>query len=240
MAQLWGAAGRKGRAHHDGPCAARAVRLPAARGRRRGVDARRPVRPPRRARRRRRDRRGVRGRRRPARRARARCSTRSCPSTSSSSRGGSRVEYCSTPARGLSLVSPHPGAKARMACGRRRRGPRDGLTERQRALLASAPRVAGRDLAALRRLERRGLVRLEPRAVRRAPEHAAVGARRAQPELPPTQAAALAEIEAAPRRASGSCCTASPARARPRSICRRPRRRSPRGAARSCSCPRSR
>ena len=25
------------------------------------------------------------------------------------------VEYCSTPARGLSLVSPHPGAKARMA-----------------------------------------------------------------------------------------------------------------------------
>jgi primosomal protein N' (replication factor Y) (superfamily II helicase) len=109
------------------------------------------------------------------------------------------VEYCSTPARGLSLVSPHPGAKARMAWWAEAIGPPDGLTERQAALLesVSAPRVAGGDLPALRRLERRGLVRLERRAVRRAPEHAAVGARRTQPELTADQAVALAEIEAA-------------------------------------------
>ena len=109
------------------------------------------------------------------------------------------VEYCSTPARGLSLVSPHPGAKARMAWWAEAIAPPDGLTERQTALLASVgtPRVAGQDLPALRRLERRGLVRLERRAVRRAPEHAAVGARRAQPDLTADQAAALAEIEAA-------------------------------------------
>ena len=109
------------------------------------------------------------------------------------------VEYCSTPARGLSLVSPHPGAKARMAWWAEAIGPPDGLTERQTALLASVgtARVAGQDLPALRRLERRGLVRLERRAVRRAPEHAAVGARRAQPDLTADQAAALAEIEAA-------------------------------------------
>ena len=155
------------------------------------------------------------------------------------------VEYCSTPARGLSLVSPHPGAKARMAWWAEAIGPPDGLTERQTALLASVgtPRVAGQDLPALRRLERRGLVRLERRAVRRAPEHAAVGARRAQPDLTADQAAALAEIEAAiaaTRSGAACCCTASRARARPRSTCRPPRRRSPRDAARSCSCPRSR
>jgi primosomal protein N' (replication factor Y) len=109
------------------------------------------------------------------------------------------VEYCSTPARGLSLVSPQPGAKARMAWWAEATGDADGLTPRQAALLASVqtPRVAGSDLPALRRLERRGLVRLERRPVRRAPEHASVGARRAQPELTADQAAALVEIEAA-------------------------------------------
>jgi primosomal protein N' (replication factor Y) (superfamily II helicase) len=109
------------------------------------------------------------------------------------------VEYCSTPARGLSLVSPHPGAKARMAWWAQATGDADGLTPRQAALLASVrtPRAAGPDLPALRRLERRGRVRLERRAVRRAPEHASVGTRREQPELTPDQAAALVEIEAA-------------------------------------------
>ena len=109
------------------------------------------------------------------------------------------VEYCSTPARGLSLVSPHPGAKARMAWWAEAIGDADGLTPRQAALLESvrAPRAAGQDLPALRRLERRGVVRLERRAVRRAPEHASVGARRAQPALTADQAAALTEIETA-------------------------------------------
>jgi len=110
-------------------------------------------------------------------------------------------EYCSTPARALSLVAPQPGAKARMAWWAQAIADGEGLTPRQaellRSLRESGPRVAGADLPALRRLERRGLVRLERRPVRRAPHHAQVGARRAQPELTADQAAALAEIEAA-------------------------------------------
>jgi primosomal protein N' (replication factor Y) (superfamily II helicase) len=113
------------------------------------------------------------------------------------------AEYCSTPARALSLVAPQPGAKARMAWWAQATTPPtpsvQRLTPAQEALLASVreARVAGRDLPALRRLERRGLVRLERRAVRRAPQHAPVGARRAQPQLTTDQVAALAEIESA-------------------------------------------
>jgi primosomal protein N' (replication factor Y) len=109
------------------------------------------------------------------------------------------AEYCSTPARALSLVSPQPGAKPRMAWWAQATGADGEITPRQRELLASvqAGRVAGADLPALRRLERRGLVRLERRTVRRAPQHPAVGARRAPPELTADQAAALAEIETA-------------------------------------------
>jgi primosomal protein N' (replication factor Y) len=75
------------------------------------------------------------------------------------------------------------------------------LSDRQRALLddlrARGPRAAGGDLAALRRLEARGLVTLERRAVRRYVAHDAVGARRAQPPpLTPAQTKALAEVEA--------------------------------------------
>jgi primosomal protein N' (replication factor Y) len=112
------------------------------------------------------------------------------------------AEYCSTPARALSLVAPQARARARTAWWAEATGERaERLTAAQEALLASVreARVAGRDLPALRRLERRGLVRLERRAVRRAPQHAAVGARRAQPQLTGDQIAALAEIEAAMR-----------------------------------------
>jgi primosomal protein N' (replication factor Y) len=75
------------------------------------------------------------------------------------------------------------------------------LSERQRALLedlrAGGPRAAGGDLAALRRLEARGLVALERRTVRRYVTHDAVGARRARPpRLTTDQAKALAEVEA--------------------------------------------
>ena len=71
------------------------------------------------------------------------------------------------------------------------------LTDRQRALLASLPRAAGADLAALRRLEARGLVALGPRAVRRAPRHTAVGARGRRPALTADQEGALQAIAAA-------------------------------------------
>ena len=98
-------------------------------------------------------------------------------------------EYCSTPARALALVSPPPGARAKLAwwAAAGDAPPADGrpLSERQRVLLAglsaSGPRQAGGDLPALRRLEARGLVTLERRALRRFVTHEAVGARRAQP-----------------------------------------------------------
>ncbi|HEU4979273.1 MAG TPA: primosomal protein N' [Solirubrobacteraceae bacterium] len=111
-------------------------------------------------------------------------------------------EYCSTPARALSLLLPPRGTRTKTALwawpapGADAAGER--LTDRQRALLASLPRFAGGDLAALRRLEARGLVTIGPRVVRRAPEHVAVGARdTGAPALSATQQAALAAIAAA-------------------------------------------
>ncbi len=108
-------------------------------------------------------------------------------------------EYCSTPARALALVSPPPGARAKLtwwaaATGAEPQGRPP--SDRQRALLAQLPRAAGADLAALRRLEARGLVALERRPTRRHVRHESVGARRAQPPpLTADQTRALAEIE---------------------------------------------
>ncbi len=128
------------------------------------------------------------------------------------------AEYCSTPARALALVSPPPGARAKLAwwaalgadtaesagdaqaaAGGRASAARP-LSERQRALLDDlrerGPRPAGGDLQALRRLEARGLVTLERRTVRRYVTHDAVGARRAHPPpLTADQTRALAEVE---------------------------------------------
>src|SRR4051794_26033168 len=110
-------------------------------------------------------------------------------------------EYCSTFARALQLVLP-PGRvreKTTLHAERTER-PLDGerLTEGQRALLTALPRAAGRDLGALRRLERRGLVRIGPRVSRRAPQHVAVGAaRREPPALTGAQRAALDAIAGA-------------------------------------------
>jgi primosomal protein N' (replication factor Y) len=110
-------------------------------------------------------------------------------------------EYVSTFARALGLMLPPSRAREKTALWAERTGDGEGddarLSERQRALLDTLPRLAGPDLAALRRLEARGLVRLVARAQRRAPEHASVGARRPQPALTAAQAAALVEIEAA-------------------------------------------
>jgi len=80
-------------------------------------------------------------------------------------------EYCSTPARALSLVLPPRGRPRTelwaQPTGAALEGER--LTAGQRALLGALPRAAGADLAALRRLEARGLVTIAPRARRRAP-----------------------------------------------------------------------
>ncbi len=108
-------------------------------------------------------------------------------------------EYCSTPARALSLMLPPKGVRARTSLyASRARTPDDGerLTDGQSALLDSLPRFTGSDTAALRRLEGRGLVTIEPRVVRRAPEHTAVGARAGAqpPALTADQRTVLDEI----------------------------------------------
>jgi primosomal protein N' (replication factor Y) len=109
-------------------------------------------------------------------------------------------EYCSTPARALSLVSPAPGARAKLAWWASATGAEpDGrpLTEAQLALMASLPRPAGRDLPSLRRLQARGAVVLERRAQRRHVSHEALGARRAQaPQLTADQERVLGDVEA--------------------------------------------
>jgi primosomal protein N' (replication factor Y) len=88
-------------------------------------------------------------------------------------------EYCSTPARALSLLLPPKGTRAKTALWAQAAAAagEERLTDRQRGLLASLPRPAGADLAALRRLEARGLVTIAPRVVRRAPVQVPVGAR---------------------------------------------------------------
>jgi primosomal protein N' (replication factor Y) (superfamily II helicase) len=110
-------------------------------------------------------------------------------------------EYCSTPARALSLLLPPRGARAKTALWARPAPGVDAasqrLTARQRALLDSLPRAAGPDLSALRRLEARGLVQIGPHAVRRAPVHLPVGARRDPPELTADQRRALEAVLAA-------------------------------------------
>ena len=80
-------------------------------------------------------------------------------------------EYCSTPARALSLVLPPKGRPRTELWAARTEADLDGerLTDNQRALLAGLPRAAGGDLASLRRLEARGLVTIAARGRRRAP-----------------------------------------------------------------------
>jgi primosomal protein N' (replication factor Y) (superfamily II helicase) len=128
-------------------------------------------------------------------------------------------EYCSTPARGLELVLPPGTVSARgqtraltetlaVALPAAEPAARVGLGQRQlRALelLDAAPegRPAA-DLAAegigrdaLRRLERRGLVELRDRAVRRRPRSVSIGAAARAVVLDPAQRAAVARIQTA-------------------------------------------
>ncbi|HWM09233.1 MAG TPA: primosomal protein N' [Solirubrobacteraceae bacterium] len=104
-------------------------------------------------------------------------------------------EYCSTPARALSLVLP-PRGRARTELWAEATGREDGrrLTDNQRALLERLPGPAGPDLSALRRLEARGLVAIAPRARRRAPRTNPAADRTVA--LTPEQAAAVEGVRA--------------------------------------------
>ncbi len=111
-------------------------------------------------------------------------------------------EYCSTPARAYSLMLPPRGVKERSALyASQLREPDEGerLTDNQRQLLGTLPRLAGADVAALRRLEKRGLVQLDEQSQRRAPRHAEVGkaSGKSGPPLTADQAAALEQLLAA-------------------------------------------
>jgi primosomal protein N' (replication factor Y) len=122
-------------------------------------------------------------------------------------------EYASTPARALSLLLPPKGAREKVQLWAQRTEDGDAaladeahlrstalrLTAKQGALLQALPRFAGADLGSLRRLEARGLVSIGPRGRRRAPQHTAIGTRRAQPRLTVDQQAALDEVLAAGR-----------------------------------------
>jgi primosomal protein N' (replication factor Y) (superfamily II helicase) len=105
------------------------------------------------------------------------------------------AEYCSTPARALSLVSPPPG-KAKTHLWAEATGEDGRLTDRQRALLARLPGPTQDDLPALRRLEKRGLVRITERIARRAPRTNSAPDRVV--ELTTQQRAALQQLAAAP------------------------------------------
>ena len=112
------------------------------------------------------------------------------------------AEYCSTPARALSLLLPPKGTRAKTALwaaptGADRRGrpperpPARAAGTRCRASPgATSPRCAGSRRAASSSIA--------PRVVRRAPLHVPVGAAREQPELTADQAAALRAIVTAP------------------------------------------
>jgi primosomal protein N' (replication factor Y) (superfamily II helicase) len=101
-------------------------------------------------------------------------------------------EYVSTPARALGLVLPPPG-REKTALWAEATGAEGRLTGRQAALLASLPRWTGKDTAALRRLEARGLVTIGPRGRRRAVTHHLVGEGR-RPQLTAGQERAVREI----------------------------------------------
>ncbi len=134
-------------------------------------------------------------------------------------------QYCSTPARGLALVTP-PGTgtgrsdratKAKIvfvatitAAGRRALTDEDArLTDSQRSALTALAQLSdgvptrdaksriGADTPSLRRLEGRGLVEISQQEQRRTVTHEAVGALNDRPPLTPDQQKALREITAA-------------------------------------------
>lgn len=135
-------------------------------------------------------------------------------------------QYCSTPARGLSLVTApgtgtgaagrHMKARTELVASVSAAGvaaladPHVRLNDRQRRVLSvlaergeqglatsQAVAATGADTPALRRLEGRGLISLSPRERRRAPMHQSVGALTDRPPLTSAQQAALDTISSA-------------------------------------------
>jgi primosomal protein N' (replication factor Y) (superfamily II helicase) len=129
-------------------------------------------------------------------------------------------EYCSTPSRGLQLVTP-PGTGAGKrnvrsrvelraeiaAAGEAALGGGVRLGVRQRAVLealrkgemsaAELATAVGSDRQTLRRLQERGLIATRSSAVRRGPGHADVGAMSGRPKLLAEQVGAVESIVAA-------------------------------------------
>ena len=126
------------------------------------------------------------------------------------------AEYCSTPARGAlaRLAAPRRDGAHDRAGGRRRAATAasERSPTRQRALLASlsAPRVAGADLPALRRLERRGLVRHRAPRACAAPPSTRPSARggRSRRRSPPTRRPRSPRSRRRSRRATGAAAAA--------------------------------
>lgn len=116
------------------------------------------------------------------------------------------AEYASTPARALELVTPPPGARPKTVLAAARTAAGDAalqegavvrLTDGQRAALAALPGPLGAARDILRRLERRGLVEITARPVRRAPVQLDVEGRRTPPPLNDDQRRVLDAILAA-------------------------------------------
>ena len=126
------------------------------------------------------------------------CARTTCPPTSSSWRCGWRTEYCSTPARALSLVLPPRGRPRTELWARRTDAPLDGRAADRppaRAARRACRRAAAGDLAraAAARGARAGGDRAAPAPPRAAHRRRS---RSAPVELTPEQAAAVAAVEA--------------------------------------------
>ncbi len=138
-------------------------------------------------------------------------------------------EYCSTPARALALVTPPPGKAQDGVLGRGRPAPKAASTTTSARCSSACPGPAGDDLAALRRLEKRGLVAIAQRVAPPRAAHEPVRRIAPSSSRPPRP---TRWRRSRPRPARPTCCTASPARARPRSTCARRRAALERGRGR--------
>ena len=241
---------RQGRADHDGPLAARAVRLPEPGRGGEGDAARRAVRAPRRDGRRRGRRRAQRRAGGEARRARGGCSRSASRRSSSTSPAWMAREYVSTFARALQLVMPPTGARAKQALWAEALSlvPPDGtpapdgkpLSARQREALGRLPALGGRRPRRRCGGSRRAGSCGSARGGGGGRPSTSPSARAGRGRRSPTRSASRWTRSNAPATATGCCCTASRGRARPRSTSAPSRPSCGAGAGRSCSCPRSR